>query len=58
MGAESQCGRRELAEHTPIVAKYHQLVLVVGAGCQPGQAAPLGFDALGVAIGHTLPAIV
>jgi len=47
---ESHCSRRELTPHIPLIVAHDPRVLLVGAGRDPGQAAPLGFDTLGVAI--------
>jgi hypothetical protein len=53
IGRESRCGRRELTPHAALIAAPDPLMLLVGAGHQPGQPAPLSLNPLGVPIGHS-----
>ena len=46
--SESRCGRGIFAVNTALIAGHHQSMLLIGAGGDLSQPAPLSLDALGV----------
>src|SRR6516165_4781805 len=48
----SQRRTREFAEHAAVIASHDPSVLLVGAGNDPSQPAPLSLHTLGLMIGH------